>query len=84
MECGIREEGGGSQVTGRWLHRGETHTVPAGGSHHVPVHTPQCYYTVWGAPGIKTCKYLQHSCASNDVSTVVCADDDCSRTYENR
>ena len=42
MERGGRGEGGGSQVTGRWLHRGETHSVPAGGSRHGPVQTPQC------------------------------------------
>ena len=36
-----RGEGGGSQVAGRWLHRGETYSVPAGGSHHGPVQTSQ-------------------------------------------
>ena len=47
MECGDRGEGGGCQVTGRWLHRGETYSVPAGGSHHGPVQTPKHYITPW-------------------------------------
>ena len=51
MECGGRGEGGGCQVTGRWLHRGETYSVPAGGSHHGPVQTPQCHQSPWGSPG---------------------------------
>ena len=46
MECGGRGEGGGCQDTGRWLHRGETYSVPAGGSHHGPVQTSQCYCLV--------------------------------------
>ena len=51
MESGGRGEGGGSQVTGRWLHRGETHSVPAGGSHHGPVQTPQCDHPLCLAHG---------------------------------
>ena len=51
MECGDRGEGGGCQVTGRWLHRGETYSVPAGGSHHGPVQAPQCHHSTWSPPG---------------------------------
>ena len=47
MECGGRGEGGGCQVTGRWLHRGETYSVPAGGSHHGPVQTSQYHINTW-------------------------------------
>ena len=54
MECGDRGEGGGCQVTGRWLHRGETYSVPAGGSHHGPVQTPQCHHSTWGSPQWRT------------------------------
>ena len=48
MECGGRGERGGCQVTGRWLHRGETYSVPVGGSHHEPIQTSQCKITPHG------------------------------------
>ena len=54
MECGGRGEGGGCQVTGRWLHRGETYSVPAGGSHHGPVQTSLCHHSPWSSPGKQT------------------------------
>ena len=56
MERGGRGEGGGSQVTGRWLHRGETHSVPAGGCHHGPVQTPQCDHPLRSIHGARTCE----------------------------
>ena len=61
MECGDRGEGGGGQVTGRWLHRGETYSVPAGGSHHGPVQTPQCHHSTWSPPGPGTSETIQIS-----------------------
>ena len=61
MECGDRGEGGGCQVTGRWLHRGETYSVPAGGSHHEPVQTPQCHHSTWSPPGPGTSETIQIS-----------------------
>ena len=58
MECGGRGEGGGCQDTGRWLHRGETYSVPAGGSHHEPVQTSQCHHSSWSTHGKRAGKSI--------------------------
>ena len=34
------------------------HAVPAGGSHHVPVQTPQCHHSPWGSPGKQTSLFV--------------------------
>ena len=82
MECGGRGEGGGCQVTGRWLHRGETYSVPAGGSHHGTVQTPQCHHSTWSSPGPGTSEE-KHILHYSFVILSLCTDDDCSRNDEN-